>query len=169
MTTAAAERPDPNLDLQMERLVDLPAEKIWAAWTRPELIKQWFTPAPWSTVDSEVDLRPGGIFRTVMRSPEGEEFPNLGCFLEVVENRRLVWTNALGPGYRPTSRPDDEGCDSFAFVATLLLEPEGNRTRYIARVVHGDEASRKRHEAMGFEEGWSKALEQLVALMKDRA
>ena len=49
------------------------------AWTTPEHLKKWFTPAPWTTVDCEIDLRPGGIFRTVMRSPEGQEFPNVGC------------------------------------------------------------------------------------------
>ena len=40
--------------------------------------------------------------------------------------------------------------------------------RYIARVIHADVASRKRHEAMGFEQAWGRALEQLVTLMKDR-
>lgn len=52
-----------------------------------------------------MDLRPGGIFRTVMRSPEGREFVNPGCFLEVVENERLVWTNALEAGFGPAGRP----------------------------------------------------------------
>ena len=41
------------------------------AWTHPEHLKRWFTPAPWTTVDCEIDLRPGGIFRTTMRSPDG--------------------------------------------------------------------------------------------------
>ena len=56
---------------------------------------QWFTPKPWETVHAEVDLRPGGKFHTVMRSPEGQEFPNTGCVLEVVPDRKFVWTGAL--------------------------------------------------------------------------
>ena len=50
-----------------------PRELVWKAWTMPEHLKKWFTPAPWQTVECEIDLRPGGIFRTVMRSPEGQD------------------------------------------------------------------------------------------------
>lgn len=91
--------PDPQLDLFFERLIDLSPELVWAAWTTPAHLKQWFTPAPWRTIDCDIDLRPGGRFRTVMCSPEGQEFPNLGCYLEIIPNQKLVWTNALQPGY----------------------------------------------------------------------
>lgn len=148
----------PEPDLVLERIVDLPRELIWAAWTRPEHIKQWFTPAPWKTVDCEIDLRPGGIFRTVMRSPEGEDFPSIGCFLEVVENERLVWTDTLGPDYRP-------GTNLF-ITAIITLEPHEQGTKYTAHVMHKDEASKKKHEDMGFHAGWGKALDQLIAHMK---
>lgn len=69
---------DPLLDLVLERVVDVPPELVWAAWTTPEHVTHWFTPAPWKTVTCEIDLRPGGMFRTVMRSPEGQDFPNVG-------------------------------------------------------------------------------------------
>jgi uncharacterized protein YndB with AHSA1/START domain len=98
MSTAAIQT-NSELDLVLERVVDVPRELVWAAWTRPEHIKKWFTPAPWTTVDCEIDLRPGGIFRTVMRSPEGQEHSGAGCYLEIVPNEKLVWTSALGPGY----------------------------------------------------------------------
>ena len=104
MTRTITHQLDPKLDLVLERVVDVPPELVWAAWTRPEYIKKWFTPVPWQTVDCEIDLRPGGIFRTVMRSPEGQEFPNSGCYLEVIENKKLVWTAALTAGYRPAKR-----------------------------------------------------------------
>jgi uncharacterized protein YndB with AHSA1/START domain len=71
----------------------------------PEHVKKWFTLAPWTTVDCEIDLRPGGIFRTVMRTPDGQTFPNIGCHLEIVENERLIGTNAVAPGYRPNESP----------------------------------------------------------------
>ena len=166
MTRSNVHQPNPRLDLVLERIVDVPRELVWSAWTTAEHLKKWFTPAPWTTVDCEIDLRPGGIFRTVMRSPEGQEFPNVGCFLEVVENQKLVWTNVLAPGYRPSSRPSDDSCDAFAFTAVVSLEPHGNGTKYTALVIHGDEESRKKHEEMGFQEGWGKALDQLVAIAK---
>jgi uncharacterized protein YndB with AHSA1/START domain len=150
--------PDPKLDLVLERVVDVPPEKVWAAWTQPEHLVKWFTPRPWSTVDCEVDLRPGGIFRFVMRSPEGEDHDNVGCCLEVVENERLVWTDALAPGWRPKSEP--------FMTAVIMMEPHGKGTRYTAIAIHKDEDTRAKHEEMGFHDGWSKALDQLVEHVK---
>lgn len=150
--------PDPRLDLVLERTVDIPRQLVWAAWTQAEHLKHWFTPAPWTTVDCEIDLRPGGIFRAVMRSPEGQEHVHVGCYLEVIENERLVWTDALGPGFRPSMQP---------FVtAVITLESLGSGTQYTAIARHGDEATRVKHEEMGFTQGWNTALDQLVAYMK---
>lgn len=163
-------RHDPDLDLVLERTVDVPPEKVWQAWTQPELLKQWFTPAPWKTVEVEIDLRPGGLFRYVMCSPEGEVMPpGIGCVLEVIENRRLVWTSVLGPGYRPNAPAEGAAeCDELPFTAIVSMEPHGNGTQYTAIAVHRDPDGRKRHAEMGFHEGWGKALDQLVALMKGK-
>jgi len=155
MTRPRPWQPDPRLDLVLERVVDVPPNLVWMAWTKPEHVSRWFTPAPWTVADCEIDLRPGGIFRTVMRSPDGKEFPNVGCYLEVVPIERLVWTDALLPGYRPSQTP--------FFTAVISLEPQGTGTRYTATAIHRDEAGRQRHEEMGFREGWGKALDQLVA------
>ena len=96
-----------------------------------------------------------------MRGPEGQQFDNVGCFLEIVPNQKLVWTGALGPGFRP--RPASTAF-SFVMTAVITLQPRGNGTLYTALVIHGDEASREQHEKMGFQQGWGKALDQLVAL-----
>lgn len=162
MKRAIVHQPDPRLDLVLERLVDVRPELVWAAWTTPEHLKKWFTPAPWTTVDCEIDLRPGGIFRTVMRSPEGREFPNVGCYLEVVKNEKLVWTGALLPGYRPANVPSEVP----VFTAILTFKKQGKGTKYTALVIHRDEDGRDKHAAMGFHDGWGKALDQLVALAK---
>jgi uncharacterized protein YndB with AHSA1/START domain len=156
--TASLVKPDPALDLVLERVIDVPPDLVWTAWTTPEHVVKWFAPAPWTASDCEIDLRPGGIFRFVMRSPEGEEFPNVGCYLEVVPVERLVWTDALLPGYRPSENP--------FFTAIVTLEPHGKGTRYTAVAIHKDEAGRKRHEEMGFMEGWGQVLDQLVAYVK---
>jgi len=158
MSRITNQLPDPRLDLVLDRVVDLPQASIWRAWTEPELIKQWFCPAPWTVIDCGIDLRPSGLFRTVMRSPEDQEFTNVGCYLEIVENERLVWTDALAPGYRPAERP--------FFTGIITLSPEGAGTRYHVIARHKDEATRKSHEDMGFDDGWSICLDQLVKLMK---
>ena len=149
---------DPLLDLVLERDIDVSPDQVWDAWTKPEHVKVWFTPRPWTVTDCEIDLRPGGMFRTIMRSPEGEEFPNVGCFLEVVPKKRLVFTDALQPGYRPSGK-------SF-MTALVTFEPRGSGTHYRAVALHADEATRKQHEEMGFQTGWGTALDQLVAHVK---
>lgn len=155
---SATSKSDGRLDLVLTRVVDVPRPLIWKAWTQPEHLKKWFAPVPWTIVDCEIDLRPGGIFRFVMRSPEGQEFPNVGCYLEVVKHERIVWTDALGPGYRPSTKP--------FFTAILTLEDAAGGTRYTARALHKDDADRQKHADMGFDKGWSQVLDQLVEFAK---
>ena len=160
---------NPELDLQFERIVDVPREKIWAAWATPKLLMPWFCPLPWKTIECEIDLRPGGIFHTVMQSPEGQRFPNSGCYLEVISNEKLVWTNAMEPGFRPAKQAvanPDHPCEEFMMTATILLEPVASGTKYTAHVMHAHKAARIRHEQMGFKEGWGACLDQLVASLK---
>ena len=108
MTDENAWRPDPELDLVLERVVDVPPRLVWEAWTRPEHLRRWFVPRPWEIVRCEVDLRPGGAFSFTMRSPEGQEFPHTGCYLEIVPGTRLSWTDVLLPGFRPAPREGRE-------------------------------------------------------------
>jgi uncharacterized protein YndB with AHSA1/START domain len=146
------------LDLTIERVIDVPSEKVWAAWTNPKHIVHWFCPKPWQTTACEIDLRPGGKFNTTMKSPEGQEFPNSGCILEVVPGQKLVFTDALLPGYRPSTEP--------FMTAIITIKPEGKGTRYTATAMHGNEANVKKHLEMGFVQGWNTSLDQLVAYAK---
>ncbi len=159
---------DSKLDLGFARIVDVPRSLVCRAWTEPELLKPWFCPLPWITIDCEIDLRPGGIFRTTMQSPEGQEFPNSGCYLEIIPQTKLVWTNALLPGFRPSLPAATCGSDdaNFMFTAMIELADHAGGTRYSATVIHADEAGCKKHAEMGFEGGWGKALDQLVALVR---
>jgi uncharacterized protein YndB with AHSA1/START domain len=79
---------DPATDIVLDRYVDVAPELLWKAWTEPEHLRPWFCPEPWKTTECEIDLRPGGIFRTLMKGPAGEVQPVLGCYLEVIENKR---------------------------------------------------------------------------------
>lgn len=153
--------PNPELDLILERTVDVAPELVWKAWTTPELLVQWFAPKPWSTTSWEIDLQPGGKFDTTMRSPEGDEYPSSGCILVVEEGSRLVFTSGLGPGFRPQIAED-----GFPFTAIISIEPDGSGTKYTATAIHADASSRKSHEDMGFAEGWGMALDQLVEVAK---
>ena len=161
---------NPELDLLLERIVDVPREKIWAAWTTPTLLMPWFCPLPWKTIDCVIDLRAGGIFRTVMQSPEGQQFPNNGCYLEIIPNKKLVWTNTLEPGFRPVKQAvanPDHPCEEFMMTATILLETVTSGTKYSAMVMHATKEACAQHAQMGFEAGWGIALDQMVAMIKN--
>lgn len=158
--SAAAEAPATGTrDLILSRRLAAPAAAVWRCWTEPELIVRWFTPAPWQAVAAEIDLRPGGVFATVMRSPEGQEFPNTGVILEVDPGRRLVFTDAYRPGWEPVEAP--------FFTAIIEMSDEGaGATDYVARARHWTVENRKRHEEMGFHPGWNTAADQLEALAR---
>lgn len=148
---------NPDLDLQLDRVVDVKPHLVWQAWTRPEYIRHWFVPRPWTIGEVEVDLRPGGRSLITMISPEGEKFPNEGCYLELVENKRLVFTDALLAGWRPAEK-------AF-FTGVIEMEAAGSGTRYTATAIHRDKEGRDQHEAMGFYTGWGTCLDQLVEFM----
>ena len=158
---------DSLLDLQFHRDVSLSPGQIWEGLTSPSILMNWFCPRPWKVVECEIDLQPGGIFRTVMQSPEGERMPdNAWCFLAIEAQRRLVWTNEFGPGFRPKPQAKEENL-GFFFVVDLRLAPlKGGGTSYTANVMHQNEASRKAHDEMGFQQGWGASLDQLVELMQ---
>jgi len=145
-------------ELVLERLLDAPRSALWRCWTEPELLKQWFCPKPWTVSHAEADVRPGGASMIVMRSPEGEEFPNPGVFLEVVPERKLVMTDAYTRAWQPSQKP--------FMTAIVTFEDEGGRTRYTARCLHWTAEDREQHEKMGFHEGWGQAASQLEALAR---
>ena len=72
----------PIHELVLELILDAPKEKLYRGWTEPELMKQWFAPKPWTTSHAETDVRPGGASLVVMRSPEGQDYPNPGQYLD---------------------------------------------------------------------------------------
>lgn len=155
---------NPKLDLVFERVSTLTPEQIWKGWTDPETLKKWFCPRPWKVTECRIDLRPGGQFYTKMQGPEGQEMPGDGCYLEVIPNKKLITTNMMTQGFKPASVTTL----GFAYVITIHLSKTDKGTHYRAVVSHADEAGRKKHEEMGFQEGWGLAFDQLVELAKEK-
>lgn len=155
----------PQHELSFTRKIEAPPETVWRVWT--ERMSEWWTPQPWTTPVVENDLRPGGRCYQEMQSPEGERFPSEGVFLDVIPHERVVLTNIFSSGWVPQNLSGD-GCD-FAMLAIFEFEPEGDGTRYTARARHWDEATVKKHEGMGFHEGWAQATAQLAELAEAEA
>ena len=144
-------------ELVISRIIDAPRERVFKAWTDPELLKQWFAPLPYTTPVAELDVRPGGANLIVMRGPDGNDLPNRGVYLEVVKNEKLVITDAYTEAWEPSEKP---------FMTLIVtFENEGGKTKYTARVRHWTVADRETHEKMGFHQGWGQCADQLATLV----
>jgi uncharacterized protein YndB with AHSA1/START domain len=151
-----SEIPPGGLELVLTRVIAAPRATLFKAWTTR--LPQWWGPHGMTTPVCEMDLRPGGIFRTVMRAPDGTEYRTRGVFLEVVANERIVFTDAYDPGWQPSP-------DAFFTAVTTFAELPDGRTKYTARALHWTAANREKHEKMGFHQGWGESLDRLVALV----
>jgi uncharacterized protein YndB with AHSA1/START domain len=157
---------NPKLDLVMERFIDAPRHLVWEALTKPEHLKEWYMPKPWGAVAKcELDVRPGGMFSIDIAGPDGQVFPNLGCFLEVVPMERLSWTSMLFPGYRPAVF-DDIPITAIVTMETVGTGSPAAGTSYVFTALHRNEADLEKNKASGWQQGTEIALDQFVAHVK---
>jgi uncharacterized protein YndB with AHSA1/START domain len=159
MATPVEIQPENDRELVIARKVAASPEALFRCWTDPSLIPQWFCPKPWVAEVVKMDVRPGGASRTIFHGPDGESFPNDGVYLEVVPNRKLVFTDAYTEGWKPTENP--------MFTGEITFEDAGDgETLYIARARHWTDAAAKQHLEMGFHQGWSTCADQMEALAR---
>ena len=153
-----------DLDLTLQRVIRAPRAVVWRAWTEPSQLEQWWVPAPAVARVDRLEAQPGGAFVTRI-SDDGVEFgPHMDASFLVVDDReRLVFTNAIDSGWRPT-RPDP-----VAMVAEIVLRDHPEGTDYQVVVRHGDPAARARHEELGFFDGWGAVTGQLAAFVEGAA
>lgn len=142
-----------KLELSVTRFIEAPPAVVWRAWK--DHTAEWWCPKPWTTPVIEWDLRAGGRAYTVMQSPEGEQHPNDGVFLEVVPERRVVFTDAFKSGWIP---------EGPFMVGIMTFEPEGAGTRYTGSARHWTQEAYDQHKTMGFEGGWGQVADQLAAV-----
>jgi uncharacterized protein YndB with AHSA1/START domain len=155
-TAHAADFPS-DRELVLERIIDAPREKLYACWTTPELMPQWFCPKPWTVSNVRMDVRTGGNTYLEMNGPNGEVVPQPGVYLEVIPNEKIVFTDAFTETWKPSAKP--------FMVATVTFEDLGDgKTRYRAVARHWTAEDKTAHEQMGFHEGWGIVADQLAAL-----
>jgi uncharacterized protein YndB with AHSA1/START domain len=133
--------------LRMERTFQAPAQAVFDAWTSEEVIRRWWhAEHDWETTVAEVDLRPGGVVRVVMRDPSGEiEYGGGGRYTEIDPPRRLAFTWLWdGSDKRQLIEIDFE--ETSAGVTTV---------RFTHRDLWDEEAVRSH------EDGWGKAFDNL--------
>jgi uncharacterized protein YndB with AHSA1/START domain len=142
---------DPKPELKMTRVFDAPKRMVFEAWSKAEYVSRWFTPAPLTTPACEVDLRPGGVFRLVMRMPNGVEYPMDAHFTEVVPDDRIAFVATIHGGVQIQT-------------TVTFAESDGKTTLMVHQVYsHESDATRGAHA------GWTVTLDQLAEHLKARA
>jgi uncharacterized protein YndB with AHSA1/START domain len=143
---ATDERPS----LRLSRTFDAPRRLVFEAWSKAEYVRRWFTPAPLTTPSCEVDLRPGGVFRLVMRMPDGVEFPMDARFTEVIPDERIVFEATIHGGLQVHTTVD-------------FLDHDGKTTLSVVQIYsHESDATRGAHA------GWTQTLDQLAEHLRQR-
>ncbi len=141
-----------NRTLTIERTFKAPTELVWDAWTKPEHLVNWWGPKGMETRVESHDLREGGAWKFVMKMPDGNDFIAEGVY-EVIEAPHRLITSA-------NFRPMTEGV-----TLEVLLEADGDRTRFTFNVLHPTEEYCKQQEAMGFYNGWGSTFDRLEELL----
>ena len=131
--------------LTIRRVLPFPRERVFRAWTDPKSVRQWFAPFALSVADAELDVRPGGHFRIMMRS-EDNVYAHRGEYREVVPPERLVFTWI------------SEATQGETTLVTVEFHERGAETELV--LTHArlpDTAARERHEA-----GWVSIADRLA-------
>ena len=147
-------------EISITRIFDAPRDLVWRAWTEAEQLARWFMPHGFTVPECEVDLRPGGTFRMMVRDPNGMESPTGGEFMEVDPLERLVFTTAAFEG------PD--GVPLFEVRNTATFADRGDKTELTLHAVVTKASPEMAAPLAGMEEGWLQSLEKLDALLTGR-
>jgi uncharacterized protein YndB with AHSA1/START domain len=145
---AVATDSPPELSLTLTRILDAPRELVFRAWTEPEHLMQWSAPHGFTVTHADGELKPGGKWRSCMRSPDGKDLWLGGTYLEIAPPERLVFTHGWdedGPGRETT--------------VTVTLEDHNGKTRLTLQ----QSGFPSMAERDGHEGGWSETLERLAA------
>ncbi|HSR75615.1 MAG TPA: SRPBCC domain-containing protein [Xanthobacteraceae bacterium] len=137
--------------LEIERLIPAPPERVFDYWTEPELLAKWFGPEGFDIPTKNLDVRPGGKWRTTMRTPDGQLRTVSGVYNLIDRPRRLVFTWGWD---------DDSGLRGHETEVTVTLEPTpgGTRLKLVQQLFQTSEV-RQLHNR-----GWASSFNKLQKL-----
>jgi uncharacterized protein YndB with AHSA1/START domain len=145
--------------IMIERVFDAPRALVFRMFTDPFHLVHFWGPHGSTNPVCEMDVRPGGIWRQVMRFPNGQEYETSSVYIEIVEPERIVWRNApVAGGAASASAPPQ-------LVTTVRLEDLGERTKLIAQIRAVSTAERDETVRRGFANVVSQAYERLDAYL----
>jgi uncharacterized protein YndB with AHSA1/START domain len=135
-------------ELELERVIPGKPEQVFALWTEPTLLLKWWGPEGYEIPTHALDIRPGGKWRTTMRSPEGRLLTVSGVYRKIERPRLLVFTWAWD---------DEQGRRGHESEVTVTFEPAPGGTRLVLRQMLESKDARDRHA-----HGWSSTFDRLA-------
>ena len=150
-------------EIVMSRVFAAPLRLVFDAWTKPELFARWFGAHGWTVPSCEIDLRPGGAYRHVLRGPDGVEVVLRGVYREVAPPERLVTVEQFEGFAEVGWRPED------ATVTTTVLTEQDGRTTWTATVRYPSQAVRDAALLVPMERGMGESLDRLDAVLAEIA
>jgi uncharacterized protein YndB with AHSA1/START domain len=133
---------------------------VFRAWTDPEQVAQWWGPHGFTTIVQELDARPGGTLRVILRGPDGTDYPMVATFREVASPERLVFFSQVCPV--------GNGKYDLETLTTVEFTEEQGHTRMHFRVQVLTAGPSATFALAGMEIGWNQTLDRLAALVSAR-
>ena len=163
-------------ELAISREFDAPRERVWKAWTDPEMVKRWWGPEQFTAPSIVIDLRVGGMYVFAMQGPPGSALENVGynagVFKEIVPKEKLVLTVYMsdkdGNKVDPTEYGLDPDFPKEEDSYTVLFEDIGSSRTRLSLVFPMPE-SEAQYQAIlksGMKEGWESSLNKLAEALK---
>lgn len=156
----------------ISRLFDARPELVWKAWTEPPRMAQWWGPNCFTNPVCELDVRPGGVYRIVMRSPDGINYPLKGVYREVLAPKLLVYTVDISDhpedwhGHLKQHLEGRAADTTKPVLHNVSFEAEGGKTRVTIRQSFESAALRDAFVKMGMEQGWGQSLDRLTDALR---
>lgn len=143
-------------ELVTTRVLDAPPETVYNAWTDPTQMARWWGPKNFTNPVCELDVRPGGAWRIVMRAPDGMEYICAGVYSEVVKAERLVFSN---------NAFDHQGKPLLEGITSVTFEAQGAKTKLTLETRVVGKVSYAAQMLAGMEAGWNQSLDRLTDLV----
>jgi uncharacterized protein YndB with AHSA1/START domain len=144
-----------DVEIVMTRAFNAPRSLVFEAWTKTEHLKNWFGPRGFTLPVCEIDLRPGGAYRFVMRGPDGTDYASKGEYRVIAPPERLVYTDVF----------DHPGVSIREALVTVTFEEIEGRTMLTSTSVYQSVEDRDAVLEMGVEQGWAETLDRLAEFL----
>lgn len=156
--------------ITIERIFDAPVEKVWRAWTTPEMVKKWWGPKDFTAPFAQIDFRPGGKYIYAMHGPAGSEWDrdmySAGVYKEIIPMKKLVVTDYFSDekGIKVSPKEYGMGPDTPEESEIIIKFDQAGENKTKLSIIY-EGVTDKQYDAMmksGMNEGWNTSLDKLA-------